>query len=163
VHHWYPVIARTRLRHFQRGWRSGGSTPLILAIFGLIHDPRLAGGISDIVSPLARYVVETLVMLTGVAALAVLRIVVGRRFGIGRPSGPLSLVGRLPLDGRRAVYLVRVGETVYVVGASENGLSKLGEIQQDGLELPKGESMPQSFQGVLARALGRSEGSQSGS
>jgi flagellar biogenesis protein FliO len=61
------------------------------------------------------------------------------------------------------VYLVRVGETVYVVGASENGLSKLGEIQQDGLELPKGESMPQSFQGVLARALGRSEGSQSGS
>src|SRR5262252_6039405 len=85
------------------------------------------------VTPLGRYVVETLVMLTGVVALAVLLLSIGRRFGVGRPSGPLELVGRLPLDGRRAVYLVRVGETVYVLGASDQALNKLGEISDDEL------------------------------
>lgn len=107
-------------------------------------------------SPLGRYLVETLVMLVGVAGLAVLLLVAGRRLGVGRPSGPLSLVGRLPLDGRRAVYLVRVGETVYVLGASESGLSKLGEIPKDGLELPKGDAVGKPFEAVLARVLGKS-------
>jgi flagellar protein FliO/FliZ len=107
------------------------------------------------VTPLGRYVVETLVMLAGVAALVVLVLTAGRRLGMGRPGGPLELVGRLPLDARRAVYLVRVGETVYVVGASETGLSKLGEIPKDGIELPKGETGPRGFRDVLARAFER--------
>jgi flagellar biogenesis protein FliO len=107
-------------------------------------------------SPLGRYIVETLVMLVGVAGLAVLLLVAGRRLGVGRPSGPLELVGRLPLDGRRAVYLVRVGETVYVVGASESGLSKLGEIPKDGLDFPKGDAVGKPFEAVLARVLGKS-------
>jgi flagellar protein FliO/FliZ len=107
-------------------------------------------------TPLGRYVVETLVMLLGVVALAVLLLSIGRRFGIGRPSGPLELVGRLPLDGRRAVYLVRVGETVYVVGASESGLNKLGELPKDGVELPKARTPDAAFRGVLERVLGRS-------
>lgn len=106
-------------------------------------------------TPLGRYVVETLVMLTGVAVLAVLLLVLGRRFGIGRATGPLELVGRLPLDGRRAVYLVRVGETVYVVGASENGLTKLGEVAKDGLELARGEPAGGAFAAVLSRAVGK--------
>jgi len=94
-------------------------------------------------------------MLVGVAALVVLVLSAGRRLGVGRAAGPLELVGRLPLDGRRAVYLVRVGETVYVVGASETGLSKLGEIPKDGIELPKGEMGPSGFRDVLGRVLGR--------
>ena len=109
-------------------------------------------------SPLGRYLVETLVMLVGVAGLAVLLLVAGRRLGVGRPSGPMELVGRLPLDGRRAVYLVRVGETVYVVGASENGLSKLGEIQKATLEFPKGDVVGKPFEAVLARVLGKAPG-----
>jgi flagellar biogenesis protein FliO len=110
------------------------------------------------VSPLGRYIVETLVMLVGVAGLAVLLLVAGRRMGVGRPSGPMELVGRLPLDGRRAVYLVRVGETVYVVGASENGLSKLGEVPREGLEFPKDDVTGKGFDAVLARVLGKSGG-----
>ncbi len=95
-------------------------------------------------------------MLTGVVGLAVLLLTLGRRFGVGRPSGPLELVGRLPLDNRRAVYLVRVGETVYVVGASENGLSKLGELPRDAAELPKIRANDPAFRSVLERVLGRS-------
>ncbi len=95
-------------------------------------------------------------MLTGVVALAVLLLSVGRRFGMGRPSGPLELVGRLPLDARRAVYLVRVGETVYVVGASESGLNKLGELPKDAALLAPGAPVDPAFRGVLERVLRRS-------
>jgi hypothetical protein len=56
------------------------------------------------------------------------------------------------------VYLVRVGETVYVVGASESGLAKLGEIPKDGLDLPKGDAVGKPFEAVLARVLGKSGG-----
>ena len=72
-------------------------------------------------SPVASYIVETFVTLLGVIALAVLVLYGGRRLGSGARSGPLELVGRLPLDARRAVYLVKVGKLVYVVGASEEG------------------------------------------
>jgi flagellar biogenesis protein FliO len=64
-------------------------------------------------SPLTSYLVETLVTLAGVVALAVLVLYGGRRLGLGRMSGPLELLGKLPLDPRRAVYLVRVGKVVY--------------------------------------------------
>jgi flagellar biogenesis protein FliO len=72
-------------------------------------------------------VVQTVVTLAGVGALGILLVYGARRAGIGRASGPLSVLGRLPLDARRAVYLVRVGRAVYVIGASETGLVKLGE------------------------------------
>ncbi|MDX2055444.1 MAG: flagellar biosynthetic protein FliO [Polyangiaceae bacterium] len=73
------------------------------------------------------YVVQTSIILVGVSALAVLILYGARRAGLGRPNGPLELLGKLPLDGRRAVYLVRAGSTTYVIGASEAGLVKLGE------------------------------------
>ena len=79
-------------------------------------------------SPVASYVVQSLVTLVGVAALAVLLLYGARKTGMGRPSGPIELVGRLPLDGRRTVYLVRVESTVFVLGSSEAGLVKLGEM-----------------------------------
>ncbi len=109
---------------------------------------------SRAVSPLTAYVVETLVTLLGVVALAVLVLYAARRFGVGRPGGPIALVGRLPLDGRRAVYLVRVGRTVYVLGASEAGIAKLGEHPEDSLALDAETSLP-PFSEVLQRALGR--------
>jgi flagellar biogenesis protein FliO len=99
-------------------------------------------------SPLTTYVVETLVTLLAVVVLAVLVLAAGRRLGLGRPIGPVDLVGKLPLDARRAVYLVRIGKTVYVVGASEAGLTRLGEIDAESLPpLPA----PETFGGVLAR------------
>jgi flagellar protein FliO/FliZ len=113
------------------------------------------------VSPLAKYLIETLITLFAVIALAVLVLYGARRLGVGRPLGPLSLVGRLPLDGRRAIYLVRVGATVYVVGASEAGLSKLGEVDGDKLDLSETAAAPSAFAEVLARAVHRARNPES--
>lgn len=104
-------------------------------------------------TPLARYVVDTLVTLVAVATLAVLLLTLLRRAGVGKPGGPLELLARLPLDGRRAVYLVRVGETVYVLGGSEQALQKLGELPP-GAVTQAAESPAPSFAQVLRRALG---------
>ncbi len=79
-------------------------------------------------SPATAYFVQAMVTVLAIVALAALVLYGGRRLGLGRASGPLELLGRLPLEGRRAVYLVRVGKVVFVVGASEGGLTRLGEM-----------------------------------
>jgi flagellar protein FliO/FliZ len=98
--------------------------------------------------------VKTLVVLMGIAALAYLVLYAGRRLGLGRPAGPMALVGRLPLDHRRMLYLVRVGGRVFVVGASEAGLSTLGELPEHELDLSNTleEPAPSAFVRALQRA-----------
>lgn len=108
-------------------------------------------------SPLGRYLIETAVTLLGVIALAVIILYGARRLGMGKPAGPLTLVGKLPLDGRRAIYLVRVGRTVFIIGASEGGLSKLGEVPEDVIDFPVEEPMKGPFAGVLAQVLSRAK------
>lgn len=110
-------------------------------------------------SPLGRYLIETAVTLLGVIALAVIILYGARRLGMGKPAGPLALVGKLPLDGRRAIYLVRVGRTVFIVGASEGGLSKLGEVPEDVIDFPIEEPMKGPFANVLAQVLSRAKAS----
>ena len=106
-------------------------------------------------SPVATYIVETLVTLLGVVILAVLLLYGGRRLGVGRPSGPLELVGRLPLDARRAVYLIRVGKLVYVVGASEGGLTRLGELDADAVPTAAAGEPASRFADILGKMAGR--------
>lgn len=77
------------------------------------------------------YIVQTFVTLLAVCGIAYAVLYGARRLGLGRPRGPISLVGHLPLDARRSIYLVKVGEQVIVVGASEAGLTKLGEMPAD--------------------------------
>jgi flagellar biogenesis protein FliO len=104
------------------------------------------------VTPLSRYVVETVISLVAIAALSIVLLSALRRVGVGKANGPLELLARLPLEGRRAVYLVRVGEAVYVLGASENAMQKLGELPEHFL--PKLAQEPQSFAEILKRAVG---------
>ena len=102
-------------------------------------------------SPITTYFVQAMGTLVVIIALAVLVLYGGRRMGLGRASGPLELLGRLPLDARRAVYLVRVGKLVYVVGASEGGLTRLGEMDADAVPAgPPGGTGP-TFAEVLRR------------
>ncbi|RYZ10013.1 MAG: hypothetical protein EOO73_00045 [Myxococcales bacterium] len=104
-------------------------------------------------TPVSQYVVQTLVTLLAVVALSVLLLTALRRVGVGKSGGPLELVARLPLEGRRAVYLVRAGETVYVLAASESALAKLGELPRSELPHTVMEEPPR-FSEVLKRAVG---------
>jgi flagellar biogenesis protein FliO len=106
------------------------------------------------VSPYTGYLIETLVTLGAVCALAVLVLWGARRMGVGRPSGPIELQGHLPLDARRAIYLVKVGPQVYVVGVGEAGFTKLGEVPAS--ELPAAEpASAGTFAAIFARVLER--------
>jgi len=104
----------------------------------------------------AGYLVETFVTLLAVCGLAFVVLYGARRLGIGRPRGPIQLLGQLPLDARRAIYLVQVGGQVLVVGASEAGITKLGEVSAKDLPEPEVAS-PTPFGEVLARVLGTSK------
>jgi flagellar protein FliO/FliZ len=111
------------------------------------------------VSPYAGYVIQTVATLAAVCALAAVVLWVARRAGVGRPAGPISLVGRLPLEARRSIYLVRVGEIVLVVGAGEGGFTKLGEVP--ATSLPASRASPSAlvpFADVLSRVLGSGRG-----
>jgi flagellar protein FliO/FliZ len=106
------------------------------------------------VSSYAGYLVETFVTLVAVCAIAFVVLWGARRLGIGRPSGPIELRGHLPLDARRSIYLVKVGDQIFVVGVGEGGFTKLGEIPAS--EVPTVEAARGTpFADVLARALGR--------
>ena len=101
------------------------------------------------------YLIQTAAILLGVVALAVAVIYGARRMGIGSAGGPLRLLGRLPLEPRRSVYLVQVGERVFVVGSSEGGLAALGEMS--AAEVPAvPDILPGSgsFAALLANARG---------
>ena len=100
------------------------------------------------------YVLETFLTLLLVCGLAFVVLYGARRLGIGRPTGPIRLVGQLPLDARRFIYLVRVGSQVIVVGVGEGGFTKLGELAAS--ELPADEPpSPTGFADVLKRVMGR--------
>ena len=105
------------------------------------------------------YFVQAMVTVLAIVALAVLVLYGGRRLGIGRASGPLELLGRLPLEARRAVYLVRVGKVVYVVGASEGGLTRIGELDASAVPM-SGQGGSGTFAEVLGRLV-RPEGGSS--
>ena len=103
-------------------------------------------------SSYAGYMIETFVTLLAVCGLAFVVLYGARRLGVGRPRGPIALLGQLPLDARRAIYLVQVGEQVLVVGASEAGLTKLGEVAAKAL--PPAELAPTApFADALARVM----------
>jgi flagellar biogenesis protein FliO len=96
------------------------------------------------------YVLETLLTLLAVSVLAFVVLYGARRVGVGRPTPGLELVGRLPIDARRSVVLVRVARQIYVVGVSEGGLMKLGEMPATGF--PGTDVGKESFAAVLRRA-----------
>ncbi len=96
----------------------------------------------------AGYILQTFVTLLAVSALAVAVLYGARKLGLGRPTGPMQLVGTLPIDARRSIYLVRIGTHVLVVGASEAGLTKLAELPAEALsDLSRGGP---PFRDVLA-------------
>jgi flagellar biogenesis protein FliO len=111
------------------------------------------------VPPYTGYLIETLVTLLAVCALAVLVLWGGRRLGVGRSAGPIELCGHLPLDGRRAIYLVKVGAQVFIIGVGEGGFTKLGEVSASDLPAPS-PAGGSPFANVLARVLAKRPSSE---
>ncbi len=89
----------------------------------------------------------SLLLVLGGAAWVLLRL--GHR-KVASERGVLELVARLPLEGRRAIYLVRAGRRVLVVGGSESGLTQLADFDSAELHTP-------SDLGDLALSLTRGE------
>ena len=106
-------------------------------------------------SPYASYLVEVTVTLGAVCALAFVVLWGARKVGVGRAQGPIALAGQLPLDARRAIYLVRIGAQVIVVGAGDGGMTKLGELPASELPPDGGRGAGASFAAMLGKALGR--------
>ncbi len=118
---------------------------------------RRRTGICALAVPsLTSYVVQTLLILVGLGALAWI-LVVARRPSLAKQAGrgQLSLVGRLPLEGRRAVYVVRVGERVLVLGGSEAGVTKLAEMPTEEFPSELPTTSGEAFSSVLGRVLGK--------
>ncbi len=111
---------------------------------------------------MGRYLVETIVLLVVMCALAIVVLFVARRAGLGVARGPIRLVGQLPLDPRRSVYLVQIATKVLVVGVAEGGMTKLGELDESELP-PTSLAPPNTFRDVLARTLGRAKDVSDGS
>ena len=103
----------------------------------------------------ASYLLETVVMLAVVCGLALVAMVLAKRVGVGRPSGPIELVGQLPLDARRGLYLVKVGARVFLVGVGEGGFARLGELPASEVPLSPASQAGDGFAELFARALSR--------
>ena len=103
------------------------------------------------------FLFETLLILALVCAGAWLLIRFGLRRhypGPGARGGPLRLVARLPLEPRRAVYIVEAGKKMFLVGSSEQGpLQTLGELDPSDVNVADGDApLPQkSFLDLLRK------------
>lgn len=111
-----------------------------------------------VTSPALDYLALSLLVLLVIVGLALLSLYVARRAGLGHGHGlgSIELLARLPLEPRRSVYVVRVLNQVLIIGASEAGLSKLGELSESAALELRGSAPAGGFAAVLASTLLRS-------
>jgi flagellar biogenesis protein FliO len=115
-----------------------------------------------VAAALESYVTESIALLSIIAVLAVLVTLGARRAGVGRVLGPVELLARLPLEARRSVYVVRVVDRILILGASEAGLVKLGELEQGAVAAGGAAARPtfaSLLEGVWRGAGGRTAAS----
>ena len=101
--------------------------------------------------PVTTYLIETTITLAVVSIIAIAVLAIARRLGSGKQQGPIRLVGRLPVDARRSVLLVQVANQVLILGASEAGITRLGDLPEGVLSTFSESAPATSFSNVLAR------------
>jgi flagellar biogenesis protein FliO len=101
----------------------------------------------------AGYLIESGLVLVVIVAFAAVVVYAARRAGLTRAVGSMELLARLPLEARRSVYVVRVLDCVLIIGCSEAGLTKLGELPRDAAEALRVVPRNDGFATVLARML----------
>ena len=105
-------------------------------------------------------ILKTVAVLLGVLGLILLLAYLARRFGFSRfhsgsgESG-LEVIGMRSLGPRRQVVVLKIGDTILVVGATEKSLTPLMEIRDadEQEKILKGFEKPPSisFRGILAK------------
>lgn len=89
--------------------------------------PTTADPLAGINTPMIEYV-QVMLVLGGVLALAyvTLRFGLPRFFGLrASENGPIQTVARYPLEPKKALYLVRVGSQMFLIGTSESQMEYL--------------------------------------
>jgi flagellar biogenesis protein FliO len=84
-------------------------------------------------------IVQTVFVLGAVVLLAYLTLgkLLPRLMRIEQPVAQrriMQVIDRLPLDQRRAIMVIRIGELYYLVGASENGINLISRLDGDDVE-----------------------------
>jgi len=111
--------------------------------------------VAAVTSALGAYLLESALVLLVVVGLGWLVSFLARRAGVARTTGSLELLARLPLEARRAVYVVRVLDQVLILGGSEQGLSKLGELPESALAHFRKAPTAASWAALLSARFGR--------
>lgn len=102
------------------------------------------------------YLLQTAVSVAVVLAMGALAAFLLRRSQAPQRRGPLERIASLPLDARRSIHLVAIGEQVLIVGAGDGGLTKLGEMPR--AQVPVIEKNPTtSFADLIVRLGGRKD------
>lgn len=86
----------------------------------------------------------------------------GRRVMIGAESrGLVEVVDRLPLEPRRILYVLKVGNSHFLVGSGEQGMTTLAKLEPEDLEAAKEiadkAARSSGFAGGLLGRLGKKE------
>jgi flagellar protein FliO/FliZ len=94
---------------------------------------------------------QAAISLLGVCVLAwlVLRWASKRGYGVGKRGGRMEVLERLPLDPRRSLHLVRVGDKALVIGTGDGAPTVLSEMPLSDLPEPEAPEKKKSFGDVL--------------
>ena len=105
-------------------------------------------------------ILKTIAVLLGVLGLIFLLAYLARRLGLsrfrgGRGETGLEIIGVRTLGPRRQVVVLKVGQTILLVGATDKSLTPLMEIrdtdEQEKILQGFERSSPLSFKGILAK------------
>jgi flagellar biosynthetic protein FliO len=93
---------------------------------------------------------QLVLVVIGVCGLAYLLLRYGlkRLVSPDRSGGVMEVVSRLPVEPRRSILVVRIGERHLVIGSSEAGFTQLAELD----EWPDtAADAPRSFRDILGK------------
>ena len=108
----------------------------------------------------AGLLVTTVVLLLAVCAVAFVVVRLLRRGLEGRAVGErlVTVVARVPLEPRRALYVIRVGGKTLLLGASDGGLTLLTELDGDAVPATTEVTAGRRFADLVAAAWTRRRG-----
>ncbi|MFH1010058.1 MAG: flagellar biosynthetic protein FliO [bacterium] len=105
-------------------------------------------------------IVKMIAVLLGVLGLILLLAYLARRLGLSRYRGRhdgngVEILGTRSLGPRRQVVILRVGDSILLVGATDRNLTPLMEIRdpEEREKILKGfeKTLPPSFRGILRK------------